>query len=53
MMIMFAIGVMNIAGMILITMFILLEKSLPVKEHIISKVSGVLLCIWGVLLILL
>lgn len=53
MLIMFAIGVMNIAGMILITLFILLEKCLPVNELLFSKVSGALLCIWGILLILL
>jgi len=53
MLIMFAVGVMNIVGMILITLFILIEKSLPVNESLISKMAGGLLCIWGVLLILL
>lgn len=53
MLIMFAIGVMNIAGMVFLTLFILMEKSLPVNEQLISKVAGSILCIWGVLLLLL
>lgn len=52
MLIMFAIGVMNITGMILLTLFILLEKSLPVSELLISRISGGLLCLWGVALLL-
>ena len=48
MMIMFAVGVMNITGMILITLFILLEKGLPEKNDLISRSAGVLLCFWGV-----
>ncbi|HIC87232.1 MAG TPA: hypothetical protein EYP03_03230 [Aquificae bacterium] len=47
MMIMFAVGVMNITGMILITLFILLEKGLPEKNDLIGKAAGILLCLWG------
>ena len=53
MLIMFAIGVMNITGMILLTLFILLEKSLPVSEVLISRIAGGLLCLWGGWLLLL
>ncbi len=53
MMIMFAVGVMNIMGMILITLFILLEKSLPEQSVILSWSAGVLLCLWGVRLLFL
>lgn len=48
MLIMFAVGVMNITGMVLLTLFILLEKGLPQKERLVSKYAGVLLCLWGV-----
>jgi len=47
MMIMFAVGVMNITAMILLTLFILLEKGLPENNTLISRSSGVLLCLWG------
>jgi len=47
MLIMFAVGVMNITAMVLITLFILLEKSLPANEQLISKAAGVMLCAWG------
>ncbi len=47
MLIMFAVGVMNISAMVLITLFILLEKSLAKNEKIMSKTAGVLLCFWG------
>ena len=53
MLIMFAVGVMNITAMVLITLFILLEKSLPVNESIISKTAGGLFCLWGGVLLLL
>jgi len=48
MMIMFAVGVMNITAMVLITLFILLEKGLPENDDLISKSAGVLFCLWGV-----
>lgn len=47
MMIMFAVGVMNISAMIIITLFILLEKGLPDKRNLLTKSIGVLLCLWG------
>jgi len=47
MLIMFAVGVMNIVAMILITLFILLEKILPKNEKIISSMMGVVLILWG------
>jgi len=53
MMIMFAVGVMNLTAMILITLFILLEKSLPENKDFISKIAGVLLCFWGARLLFL
>lgn len=53
MLVMFALGVMNIAAMVLITLFILLEKSLPANERFISKIAGVLLCSSGAVLLLL
>ncbi len=52
MLVMFAVGVMNIAGMVLITLFILLEKSLPANERLLSQVTGVLLFVWGVCILL-
>lgn len=47
MLIMFAVGVMNITAMILITLFILFEKSLPENKESIDKAAGVLFCLWG------
>lgn len=47
MLIMFAVGVMNITAMVLITLFILLEKSLPANEQLLRKVIGGILCVWG------
>jgi len=53
MLIMFAVGIMNITAMILVTLCILLEKSLPTSEYFVSKIAGGLLCFWGMLLVLL
>ncbi|MCF7970614.1 MAG: DUF2182 domain-containing protein [Methylococcaceae bacterium] len=52
MLIMFAVGVMNITAMVLITLFILLEKGLPANEQLLSKVTGLLLCVWAGFLLL-
>jgi predicted metal-binding membrane protein len=52
MLIMFAVGVMNITAMVLITLFILLEKGLPANEQLFSRVTGVVLCVWGGLILL-
>lgn len=53
MLLMFAIGVMNITGMILLTLFMLLEKNLPSRARIISHTAGILLCYWGIRLLVL
>ncbi|MCH9640024.1 MAG: DUF2182 domain-containing protein [Betaproteobacteria bacterium] len=53
MLIMFVVGVMNITGMVLITLFILIEKGFLDKKHFISKTSGSLLCVWGIILLIL
>lgn len=47
MLLMFAVGVMNITAMILITLFILLEKSLPDNNDRISKFAGGVFFLWG------
>ena len=47
MLIMFAIGVMNILGMGLITLMVVLEKILPVKPIWLDYSSGLVLVIWG------
>jgi len=47
MLVMFAVGVMNISAMVIITLFILAEKSLPANEQLFSKVTGVILCACG------
>lgn len=52
MLIMFAVGVMNITAMVLITLFILLEKGLPANEQLFSRVIGGGLCVWGGLILL-
>jgi len=52
MLIMFAVGVMNITAMVLITLFILLEKGMPANEQLLSKVTGGILCVWGGLILL-
>jgi len=52
MLIMFAVGVMNLTGMVLITAFILLEKLLPVKPMLISWMGGFFLVGWGFLILL-
>ncbi len=48
MLIMFAVGVMNIMAMALITLFILLEKTLPTNENFFSTITGIFLCLWGI-----
>lgn len=47
MLIMFALGVMNIHAMVLITLFIVLEKNLPPNPLQPGRISGYLLCFWG------
>jgi len=52
MLLMFAVGVMNITAMVLLTLFILLEKNFPANEPRFSQVTGVILCLWGGLILL-
>lgn len=48
---MFAVGVMNLVGMALITLLIFLEKVVPTKGQFISKAGGIILMGWGVRLL--
>lgn len=50
MLIMFAVGVMNLPAMALITLLVIVEKWLPVKAAIICKAGGVIFLVWGALL---
>ncbi len=52
MLIMFAVGVMNLLGMALITLLVILEKSLPLESRLISKTVGIAFLIWGTFLLL-
>ncbi len=52
MLIMFAVGVMNLTGMVLLTLFILIEKIAPYNDRIVNRSSGALLCLWGIWLII-
>jgi len=47
MLIMFAVGVMNVVAMALITLFILLEKIVPKNEKFISSIMGIILILSG------
>ncbi|MGR9114143.1 MAG: DUF2182 domain-containing protein [Gammaproteobacteria bacterium] len=51
MLIMFAVGVMNIAGMIIITLLIVLEKFSPIGPRTTSLASALLFFSWAVYLI--
>ena len=51
MLIMFAVGVMNLLGMVLITLLVTLEKTLPGKSQLICSVGGGLLIGWGLWII--
>jgi predicted metal-binding membrane protein len=52
MLIMFAVGVMNLLGMALITMLVILEKSMPLEATFISKTVGVVFLAWGAFLLI-
>ena len=52
MLIMFAVGVMNLLGMALITLLITLEKTAPGKSQLICSMGGILLIGWGLGIIL-
>ena len=47
MLILFAVGVMNMLWVILITLFVLVEKIVPVSPKYIRSISGLSLIIWG------
>jgi len=51
MLIMFAVGVMNLLGMALITLLVMLEKMAPVKRQLICRLVGILFIGWGIWLL--
>ena len=51
MLIMFAVGVMNLVGMAFMALLILAEKIVPVKSQLISRAGGVLFMGWGLWLL--
>jgi predicted metal-binding membrane protein len=51
MLIMFAVGVMNLLGMALLTLLVISEKSMPLQSKFICKAVGVAFLAWGVFLI--
>jgi predicted metal-binding membrane protein len=48
MLIMFAVGVMNLFGMALITLIVLFEKLVPMDPKYISRIGGVAFVLWGI-----
>jgi predicted metal-binding membrane protein len=48
MLIMFAVGVMSLIDMALITLLIYMEKILPVDPNILSKAIGILFILWSI-----
>lgn len=52
MLIMFAVGVMNLLGMALITLLVMLEKLATVKHRLICRGVGILFIGWGMWLLL-
>jgi len=51
MLLMFALGVMNILAMALLTLFICLEKLLPINHKLLSIINGGLFIIWGLFIL--
>lgn len=51
MLIMFAVGVMNLLGMAFITLLVMLEKMAPLKRQLISRLVGILFISWGIWLL--
>ena len=47
MVVLFAVGVMNMLWVLLITVFVILEKVGPVSSFYLRTVTGLLLIIWG------
>ncbi|MCK9395926.1 MAG: DUF2182 domain-containing protein [Methylobacter sp.] len=52
MLIMFAVGVMNLLGMVLITLLVMAEKTLPVASKLICKAVGAAFLVWGAFLLI-
>ena len=52
MLIMFAMGVMNLLGMALITLLVISEKSMPLESRLICKAIGVAFLGWGTFLLI-
>jgi predicted metal-binding membrane protein len=52
MLIMFAVGVMNLLGMALITLLVILEKTVPLHAKLICNVVGVAFIAWGIALLM-
>jgi predicted metal-binding membrane protein len=52
MLIMFAVGVMNLLGMAMITLLVIAEKSMPLKSTFICKAVGVVFLAWGIFLLI-
>jgi len=52
MLIMFAVGVMNLLGMALITLLVVLEKTLPLQAKHICNGVGVVFIVWGMALLI-
>jgi predicted metal-binding membrane protein len=52
MLIMFAVGVMNLLGMAMITLLFIVEKSMPVESTFICKTVGVVFLVWGLFLLI-
>ena len=52
MLIMFAVGVMNLLAMALITLLVIFEKSMPLESKLICKTVGVAFFVWGLLLLM-
>jgi predicted metal-binding membrane protein len=52
MLIMFAVGVMNLLGMALITLLVIVEKYLPLESTVICKAVGVVFLAWGIFLLI-
>lgn len=51
MMVMFAVGVMNLLGMVLITLLVLIEKTMPMYSQSFSRAVGFLFIGWGIWLL--
>ena len=52
MLIMFAVGVMNLLGMAVITLLVIVEKSMPLESTFICKAVGVVFLSWGIFLLI-